>query len=284
MAETYCGKSCVECSQKEQQLCAGCKVGPGRQYGGDCEIAKCAREKGHETCETCSYHGNCGTFRGRDHMPEYRRKKQAAETIRKEAAAKRAPVLCKWLWVIFWLIIPSSVGSLLANDTVVQFAPALYLPGTLLNTICCFVYGAILLRLGTEEDRYRTAGICVLIAGGIGAVVNILSGGGQAPNWTLLLSLPAVVVELVGEYNEYQGHAIVLTGVDNTLSDKWTSLWKWFIGLYLGLFGCIVLIAIMPALGLLVMLAAAIGILVVSIVKLVYLYRTAKIFREYTAG
>ena len=49
MAETYCGKSCAECTKKEQLNCSGCKAGPGRQFGGDCELAKCVRDKGHET-------------------------------------------------------------------------------------------------------------------------------------------------------------------------------------------------------------------------------------------
>ena len=52
MAETYCGKSCAECTKKEELNCMGCKTGPGRPFGGDCELAKCVRDKGHETCET----------------------------------------------------------------------------------------------------------------------------------------------------------------------------------------------------------------------------------------
>ena len=45
--------------------------------------------------------------------------------------------------------------------------------------------------------------------------------------------------------------------------------------------GCIFLALISAILGLLAILADAIGLLVVGIVKLVYLYRTAKRFREY---
>lgn len=41
------------------------------------------------------------------------------------------------------------------------------------------------------------------------------------------------------------------------------------------------LMLIIPILGLLVALVTAIGTIVVSILKLVYLYRTAKVFREY---
>ena len=64
MAETYCGKSCVECPRKEELSCPGCKMGPGKQFNGQCELAKCARDKGHETCESCIFRGNGGTGMG----------------------------------------------------------------------------------------------------------------------------------------------------------------------------------------------------------------------------
>lgn len=69
MAETYCGKSCLECGQKDVLNCPGCKAGPGKQYGGDCELAKCCRSKGHQECSTCGFNGNCGTLRSKDRMP-----------------------------------------------------------------------------------------------------------------------------------------------------------------------------------------------------------------------
>lgn len=56
---------------------------------------------------------------------------------------------------------------------------------------------------------------------------------------------------------------------------------EWYIGMTLGLLGSILLMLIIPILGLLVALVTAIGTIVVSILKLVYLYRTAKVFREY---
>ena len=55
MAETYCGKICAECAQKETLNCSGCKAGPGRQFGGDCKLAKCCRAKGHQECATCGF-------------------------------------------------------------------------------------------------------------------------------------------------------------------------------------------------------------------------------------
>lgn len=283
MAETYCGKSCAECTQKDLMNCAGCRPGPGRQLG-ECELAKCVRDKGHETCDTCAFKGNCGTLRSRDHMPEYRRREIEAESMHKAAVANRAPILGKWLWIIFWLIIPSTIGSIMANETVAQYAPGLFLPGQLVNAVCSFIYGAILLKLGNEEENYRTAGFCVLAAGVVSFLIAIISGTGDAPTWTLLFTIPAAIVSMVGEYNEYMGHSAVLAGVDNELSENWVALWKWYIGLFLGSFGCILVIVIIPILGALAMIGVAIGLVIVGIMKLVYLYRTAKIFREYPTG
>ena len=282
MTENYCGKSCAECVQKEKLNCSGCKTGPGRKFGGDCELAKCVRDKGHETCDTCGFKGNCGTLRSRESMPDYRIRKIEAEEMRKAAIAKRAPVLGKWLRIIFWLIIPSTIGSIMANENTAKILPGLFMPGQIINAICSITYGAILLRLGSEESRYRTAGICALIAGASSAIAAIVNGGSEGATWILIFTIPAAIVALVGEYNEYMAHSEVLSGVDYELSEKWEVLWKWYIGLFLGMFGCIIVMLIAPLLGAIAILGCAIGTIVVGILKLVYLYRTAKIFREYS--
>lgn len=281
MAETYCGKSCTDCTQKEALSCPGCKAGPGKQYGSDCKLAKCCIEKGHQECATCGFNGSCGTLRGKNNMPDYRLKAIEAEKARMAAIAKRAPILGKWLWILFWLIIPSTAASLMTNKTIVGWIPSVFMPGLVLSAICSLVYGVILIRLASEEERYKTAGICALVSGAVSVLIACISGGAEAPTWTLLFSLPAAIISFVGEYNEFTAHSIVLNGLDNDQAEKWTFLWKWYIGMYGAVLGSILLIVVTPVLGLLVMLAAAIGLAVVGIVKLVYLYRTATLFKAY---
>lgn len=282
MAETYCGKTCAECAQKETLNCPGCKAGPGRQFGCECELAKCVRDKGHETCDTCIFKGNCGMLRGRESMPDYRRRRDEAETQRKAAIARRAPALGKWLWILFWLVIPSTIGSLMTQEFMVNLAPGLYISGKILNAVVLVVYGIILLRLASEDDKYRTAGICFLISSAVSVLVTVISGTGETPPWTLLFTVPAAVVSFMAEYNECMAHAAVLTGVDNEQSEKWEKLWKWNIGLFGALLGSMIVVFILPLIAAIVMLAAAIGLVVLSILKLVYLYRTARIFKDYT--
>lgn len=281
MTETYCGKNCAECTHKETLSCPGCKAGPGRPFSGDCSIAGCCRGKGHQECTTCEFRGNCGMFHSRYSMPQERRKVMEAEKVRTAELGKRAQVLGKWLWFLFWLIIPGTIASFMTNKNMLGTIPSVYMLGQWLSVVCSLARGVIFVRLASEEDRYRTAGICVLVSGAVSALIASVSGGGEAPTWTLLISLLGAIASLVGEYNEFAAHSTVLTTLDYNQAEKWSSLWKWNIGMYGAVFGSILLMIISPILGLLVTLAAAIGLLIVSILKLVYLYKTAKLFREY---
>ena len=113
--------------------------------------------------------------------------------------------------------------------------------------------------------------------------IAVRRAGYDIPKWADF-AFSFLVVALVGEYNEYVAHSAVLSGVDNELSQKWEVLWKWYIGLLLGTFGCLFVALILPILGAIAALGCSVGSIVVGILKLVYLYRTAKEFREYPAG
>ena len=282
MSETFCGKSCEECAQREMLQCPGCKEGPGRSFGGDCELAQCCREKGHETCQTCAFQGTCAKLHSRDRQIESRQWKRDFEQRHREEMARRVPVLGRWLWILFWLVIPSIIGAILENDTVKSIAPHIYIFGALLSAACSIAYGCILLKLSSEEDRYRTAGICTLIPAALDVLVIAFSGAGEAAGLLLFVTIPVAIVALVGEYYEYSAHSAVLRGVDDILSDKWINLWKWNVGFLAGMIGGIVLGLIIPILGVVALLVSGIGLIVVSIAKLVYLYQTANVFRNYT--
>lgn len=284
MEGTYCGKLCEECQHKEMLQCPGCKEGPGKAWNCECELAKCCRDKGHQNCTTCSYSTSCGKLRGRNNEPEQRLRKREDEIEKKKMIEGKAVFLGKWLWILFWLIIPSTVAGIMTNENLVAVLPGLNLPGQILQVATLLLYGGVLIKIACEDERYKTAGVCCLISAGVSVLVTILSYGKETPGWTLLFTIPAMIVSLVGEYNEYSAHAEVVGDVSPELFDKWTNLWKWFIGMTLGLLGSIVLMLIIPILGLIVALVTAIGTVVVSILKLVYLYRTAKTFREYSGS
>ena len=276
--EGICGRMCDTCTWKEQLDCPGCQDGPGRRFSGGCPIADCCREKGHTACVTCTFFTGCA-LRRRD-MPQNRLWAMEAERERRVRLDRNAPVLAKWLWLLFWLVIPSVFSNILTMDTVAGAFPTAGIVGNVLAFLISLAYGVLLWQLREVAGRYRTAALCYL-AGGIISGVLLLPAIPEG-NWLWwLLSLPVMVLELCATYQEFYAHAEVLEELDPELAGKWRLLWKWWIGLLLGLFGCIFLALISAILGLLVLLADAIGLLVVGIVKLVYLYRTAQRFREY---
>ena len=283
MAETYCGKTCAECGRKEELNCPGCKTGPGRSIGGDCILAKCARGKGHETCESCIYSNTCGTLMGKNGIPDQRIRKIEVEKQHKEMLSKRAKVLGKWLWIVFWLTIAANVPALLSNDYFAQYLPGLYITGEVVGLLFNLAYALILLNLRHEYDGYRVAGILFLIGSVISALRGVIICMNPEASGLVLLSLPATVLNLVATYQEYTAHSAVLVGVDDVLSEKWGALWRWYIRCYLGMIGCVVLMIFAPVLAAILLIAVVIALVVMSIIKVVYLYRTAKVFREYSA-
>ena len=52
-------------------------------------------------------------------------------------------------------------------------------------------------------------------------------------------------------------------------------------GTFLGIIGGTVLAVMIPLIGMIIVLGATIGTMVVSVVKIVYIYKTAKAFRNY---
>ncbi len=172
----------------------------------------------------------------------------------------------------------------MTNENIVALVPGLRVPGELLSLLCGLAYAFILWQLREAWDRYRTAAVCGFVAAGANGLAALLTGDGSSlgrATLALVILIPAMVVSLYGTYQEYNAHAEVLEGLDDGLAENWRRLWKWEIGFLLGLFGCILLVMISVVLGLLALIAVLIGIVAVAVLKLVYLWRMAKLFRKY---
>lgn len=196
-----------------------------------------------------------------------------------------AAVLAGRLWPLFWLIVPGTIAGFLSDEALSAHWPDLALLGEILGILCSVVYGLLLLSLARVNGGYRAAGACTLFVVAAGVIVQVLGGSGDPHNVersiALILTFLSGVAALVGEYTECTSHAEVLEPVDIALSQRWRRLWKWYIGAYLALFAGIFVTLLSAWLGLLVMTASTVGSLVVAILKLVYLWRTARTFREY---
>lgn len=268
MSYTYCGKQCENCSQKVQLGCSDCRTGPGKAYSAECAIAKCCVTRGHHDCSDCVNASTCMHLKGCGDAAELRLKKRQNDVAVLRGRLERSTVLGIWLTVAFWLMIASIVVGLVlafSEGTMADIISALF----------SVAYAAILVKMGDISRSFRLAGIFGIVC----AVCNFL--GAISEPMAALFSLVAMIVGFVWEYYEFLGYAEVTEELDPELSQKWRTLWGWQ-------FGCLCAVAIgtlFTLMGLLlaalVVLVAAVASLVISIIKLVYIYQSAKLFKEY---
>ena len=288
MAETYCGKNCSECAEYQNSLCPGCRQGPGSWLGNDCDIAQCARDKGCATCLGCDSEKTCILCAGASVMPE-RRKQRAAAREAGQALRRQHKNVGKWLWIYFWMLIPTFIAAFLTNNSVVQVLPGLKFPGEILSILVSVAQCVLLFLLAKEEKNYGYAAWAMVPVVVI-SVPDVIYHAGYfktSPSLTRILaimSLLAAASTAVMSYFECKANRNVLTDVDARLSEKWRKLWGQYRIAWILLFasGALVLIRItaVKVLGGMVLVAANIGMIVVGIQRLIYLYKTAELFRE----
>ncbi len=295
MAETYCGKNCSECAEYQNSLCPGCRQGPGSWLGNDCDIAQCARDKGCATCLGCDSQKTCILCAGASVMPE-RRKQRAAAKEAGQALRRQRKDVGKWLWIYFWMFIPSLIAAFMSYNIFVRTLFALRLPGEILCILIGIVQCVLLFLLSKEEKNYGYAAWAMVPVIVI-SVPDVIYHAGYfktSPSLTHILaimSLLAAASTAVMSYFECKANRNVLTDVDARLSEKWRKLWgqyriawillwiAWTL-LYASEALALIRITAVKVLGGMVLVAANIGLIVVGIQRLIYLYKTAKLFRE----
>lgn len=192
------------------------------------------------------------------------------------------PLLAKWTNILFWLIIVSTVAKFLTSKNVTNAVPVLAFTGQILNIAATAAYGVVLMKIASESMHYRNSAICCFITAVISVAVIPISDDTES-FIAISVVIVSVVINMIGVYYEFMGHADVLRDVDRTLSDKWFKLWKWYVGTFFGMIGGTVLAVIIPLIGMIIVLASTIGTFVVSIVKIVYIYKMSKVFGKYSA-
>ncbi len=64
-----CGCDCKNCKHRESDGCPGCPTAQGKMFWGECEVAKCCLDKGHDHCGQCQEFP-CATLRKYADDPE----------------------------------------------------------------------------------------------------------------------------------------------------------------------------------------------------------------------
>lgn len=275
MAETYCGKSCSECAERARFNCPGCRVGPGRAYTGECSISKCCNTRGHHSCESCTSASTCPQLRKRGSMVadlEYAKQREQAELRRRVSDSIR---LGKGLTVLFWITIMSIIVNAVLEF--MSLMPEVSISTEWVSILFGAAFGAIFISLRSVSYCFKMSAIFRFISVGL-IFVALLPVGTTA---VTVLTLISLVPSFISEYQEYMGYIEVTHKHEEELSEKWSKLWIWAfislicagVGLLFAMFG--------SGLGALLVLAASVVTIVVSIMKVVYLYRTANEFRSF---
>ena len=197
--------------------------------------------------------------------------------------ARRAAVFGKWFMIYFWTQIFMIILAFLSSLWLVNGMPADLL--VLLSYGYSVTEVVIFYQLGRQEDRFKTSAGLALIALVAGIIIDLLHSEVLAVLWRI----PGRIINLIALYHFMIGCAEILLTTDGKLSDKWRSLWKWYIDLRVGaIVGIPVFLIVVDIfksilvvnLGVILVIGIAIAMFVISILWLVYLYRTARCFQQ----
>ena len=193
---------------------------------------------------------------------------------------KHAPLMKKWIWVLFWLIIIQTVSDIFEQDFVANWMPLVNQISEYLTIVCSFLYAFVLLKLSPVSEGYRIAGVCFLITD----VLNIIKLLAESSNGLkIVLSLVNIILLLVALYNEYMAHAFAVHGIDDYLASDWEALWKWYIAIEAAVFVSIIIISlrVLPLIIVLTLIIVLLATCGLSVYKMILLYRTADLFVNY---
>lgn len=226
----------------------------------------CLEEENNEVNSSEPVENNGST---EEEILEKQKRERAAQALKAKYA-----FLGKWLWYYFLLIIPRILAAIFKMFDV----PSLVLIGDILSMVASVAAIVILYILGDYDKNYRTSGLLRIAAFVIDLIGVIAFYGTGTPLWYAGIVLAAGLVGLYGIYLEFKTHAFVTSTVDPTLSANWTKLWTMYV-IFMVAYLCSAFFALIPVLGIIIVIAAAVGIIVCSILELIYLYRTAKLFQ-----
>ena len=193
-----------------------------------------------------------------------------------EAIVSRAPLMAKWLMIMFWM----NIAHIIINFIKIESSVVYTTIQNILIAICSLVICLSLFKMRGEDERYGRAALFQLIPLVINLIPTLVMDSYNTLVWlSVLVSLIAAVLTLLAAYNEFHAHSCIVGGLDSELGDRWQKLWVWQIIGIAGTFVSLLLTVLAAGLGAVLVLIVAIYVLVIQIIYLVTLYRSAKAYR-----
>lgn len=198
-----------------------------------------------------------------------------------EAIVSRAPLMAKWLMTMFW----ANIAHIIINFIKIESSVVYTTIQNILIAVCSLVICLSLFKMRGEDERYGRAALFQLIPLVINLIPTLVMDSYNTLAWiSVLVSLIAAVLTLFATYNEFHAHSCIVGGLDSDLGDRWQKLWVWQIIGIAGTFVSLLLTVLAAGLGAVLVLIVAIYVLVIQIIYLVTLYRSAKAYRAVAEG
>lgn len=198
-----------------------------------------------------------------------------------EAIVSRAPLMAKWLMTLFW----ANIAHIIINFIKIESSVVYTTIQSILIFICSLVICLSLFKMRGEDERYGRAALFQLIPLVINLIPTLVMDSYNTLVWlSVLVSLIAAVLTLLATYNEFHAHSCIVGGLDCELGDRWQKLWVWQIIGIAGIFVSLLLTVLAAGLGAVLVLIVTIYVLVIQIIYLVTLYRSAKAYRAVAEG
>ena len=197
-----------------------------------------------------------------------------------EAIVGRAPLMAKWLMIMFWM----NIAQIIINFIKIESSVVYTTTQAILVNVCTLIICLALFQMRGEDKRYRLAALFMLIPIVLDTVFGVVIGYGDSIGMVILVALISVILSLLAAYNEFHAHSCIVGGLDCELGDRWQKLWVWQIIGIAGTFVSLLLTVLAAGLGAVLVLIVAIYVLVIQIIYLVTLYRSAKAYRAVAEG
>lgn len=297
-----CGKDCASCPEREQGRCRGCLESQGTPYWGRCGVAQCCGGKGLEVCADCGEVQECALSQRAEEEREACNRRldqeRQQEEERRSQLRQVAPLLAKWLRVLFWVGIAGGGLNVLLG-LIDQQAVGIQLMMYAVDLGVLAVSLVIYWKLSKVSRRFRTVLRCQLVGVALVAVavafglyvtlswlprvnageldpfqaVTALMGG------SAVLLIGTLVFAIVTLYQFCEAVAEQLDGVDPKSAHAWRRLRTvelWTLGVVT--VGTLVSYAA-TTVGMLLVLLAALVLLVCGVIQMVLLWKAGSRFR-----
>lgn len=197
-----------------------------------------------------------------------------------EAIVSRAPLMAKWLMVIFW----ANIAHIIISFIKIESSAVYTMTQAFLVNVCTLIICFALFQMRGEDKRYGRAALFTLIPVVLDIVFGMLIGYGDSTGMVIFVTLVSVILSLLATYNEFHAHSCIVGGLDCDLGDRWQKLWVWQIIGIAGTFVSLLLTVLAAGFGAVVMILVAIYVLVIQIIYLVTLYSSVKAYRAVVEG